>query len=76
MSATPLRPWVGVKPDGEILCAYCKCMAGAGEACSHLATLLFTAMTGIRMEQETAITSECCQWFEATGPVSNFKCTY
>ena len=76
MSVSPLRPWVGVKPDGEILCAHCNCMAGAGEACSHIAALLYTVMTGVRMQQETAITSERCQWLEATGPVSNFfKCT-
>ena len=37
MSAPPLRPWVGFKPDGEVLCAHCNCMAGAGEACSHIA---------------------------------------
>ena len=50
-------------------------MAGAGEACSHLAALLYTVMTGVRMQQETAIISEQCQWLEATGPVSNFECT-
>ena len=75
MSAPPLRSWVGVKPDGEILYAHCNCMAGAGEACLHIAALLYTVITGVRMQQETAITFERCQWLEATGPVSNFKCT-
>ena len=32
-------------------------MAGAGEACSHIAALLYAVMTGVRKQQETAITS-------------------
>ena len=51
------------------MCAHCNCMAGAGEACSHIAALLYTIWTGVRMRKETAITSERCRWLEATGPV-------
>ena len=39
--ATPLRPWVAVEKIGSVLCAYCNCMAGLGEACSHIAAVLF-----------------------------------
>jgi len=46
-------------------------MAGAGEACSQIAALLYTVMTGVRIQQETAVTSERCQWLEATGPVGD-----
>jgi len=37
ISSSPLRPWVGCREDGEIVCAHCNCMAGAGE---HAHTLL------------------------------------
>jgi len=51
------------------VCTHCNCMAGAGEACSHIAALLYTVMTGVRIKQETAVTSQRCQWLEATGAV-------
>jgi len=72
MSSPPLRPWVGCRDNGEIVCAHCNCMAGAGEACSHIAALLYTIWTGVRLQQETAITSQRCQWLEATGPVRSY----
>lgn len=36
-----LMPWLLVKRDGEVLLAHCTCMAGLGEACSHIAAVLF-----------------------------------
>ena len=30
-----------VKQNGTVVCAHCSCMAGVGEACSHIAALLF-----------------------------------
>ena len=33
----PLKLWIAVKANGTILYGHCNCMAGAGEACSHLA---------------------------------------
>jgi len=29
--------------DGKIIAAHCNCMAGLGESCSHVATLLWGA---------------------------------
>ena len=46
----------------EILCAHCNCMAGAGEACSHVVALLYTIMAGVMMNQQTSCTSLSCQW--------------
>ena len=43
VSASPLRPWVAAAKGGTVLCAHCTCMAGLGEACSHIAALLFAA---------------------------------
>ena len=36
--ASPLlHPWVAAERNGTIICAHCTCMAGLGEACSHIA---------------------------------------
>ena len=43
LSVAPLKAWIAIKGDGEILCAHCTCMAGLGEACSHVAAVLFAA---------------------------------
>ncbi|WAR13998.1 hypothetical protein MAR_004103, partial [Mya arenaria] len=40
----PLQPWVIAKPDGVFVAAHCNCMAGLGEACTHVAALLFYVM--------------------------------
>ena len=44
MTSPPFRPWIGVQYDGTVICAHCNCMAGAGEACSHVAALLYAVM--------------------------------
>lgn len=41
LSAQPLEPWLLVKLDGMVKAAHCTCMAGLGEACSHIAAVLF-----------------------------------
>ena len=41
LSATPAKPWVAVKTEGTVVVAHCTCMAGLGEACLHIAALLF-----------------------------------
>lgn len=38
---TPNSAWFGMKLNGEIINAHCTCMAGLGEACSHVAALMF-----------------------------------
>ena len=42
ISATPVKPWVAEEEGGTIICAHCTCMAGLGEACSHIAALLLS----------------------------------
>jgi len=62
MNSLPLRPWLGIKPDGTIICAHCNYMAGAGETCSHVAAILYAIMAGMRLRDEISCTSEPCQW--------------
>ena len=41
---------------------HCNCMAGAGEACSHIAALLYSTMAKADMVMNTSCTSERCSW--------------
>ena len=62
ISATPLKPWVAMKKGGCILVAHCTCMVGLGEACSHIAGLLFTLEGNTRIKHQTSCTSLPCTW--------------
>lgn len=62
MTVTPLQPWVGIDKSGAILCTHCHCVAGAGEACSHVAALLYAIMAGVKLQQQNFCTSVQCQW--------------
>jgi uncharacterized Zn finger protein len=37
MSEKPLQLWIIAEKDGRTLAAHCTCMAGLGEACTHVA---------------------------------------
>jgi len=52
LSSTPLKVWVAIKSDGRILCVHCTCMAGLGEACSHVATVLFAAYKNTKVKEQ------------------------
>ena len=32
--------WLVIEVDDVIVCAHCKCMAGLGETCTHIAAVL------------------------------------
>ncbi len=65
VSASHLKPWVAAKKCGTIICAHCTCMAGLGEACSHIAALLFAVEVHNRLK-DTSCTSQPCQWLSPT----------
>ena len=56
VTATPLHPWIAAKRSGVILFSHCTCMAGLGEACSHVAALLFPAEARNRLCKEASCT--------------------
>lgn len=62
VTAPPLKPWVATEKNGTIICAHCTCMAGLGEACSHIAALLFAAETNNRLNKDMSCTSRPCAW--------------
>ncbi len=59
---TPLKVWVAVKPDGEILFGHCVCMAGLGEVCSHFGATLYHLVAIVKAIQETTCTGRPCSW--------------
>ncbi len=65
VSASHLKPWVAAEKCGTIICAHCTCMAGLGEACSHIAALLFAVEVHNRLK-DTSCTSQPCQWLSPT----------
>ena len=73
-SHTPLHSWIITKPDGEVCCAHCNCMAGLGETCTHVAATLFYLEAAHRLEERTSCTSQAYQWtmptFQKNGEYS------
>ena len=45
----------------KIICAHCTCIAGLGEACSHISALSFLKPTH-RLGKNTSCTSTSCTW--------------
>lgn len=41
LSARQLEPWLLIRRDGLVKLAHCTCMAGLGEACSHIGAVLY-----------------------------------
>ena len=49
------------------MCAHCTCMAGVGEACSHIGATLFALATTIELLQKTTCTSTPCEWLRPSA---------
>ena len=46
MSEKRLTPWVVSENSGKVLSAHCDCMAGCGQSCSLVASLLWATEAG------------------------------
>ena len=62
VSASSISPWVAAERNGTILYAHCTCMAGLGEACSHIAALLFAIKAHTKFKKDASCTSRPCKW--------------
>ena len=67
MSEPPLIPWIIANKNGNILAAQCNCMAGLGEACSHVAATLFWIETTVRIRDSKTVTQEKAYWMLPSG---------
>ena len=45
-----------------MICGHCDCMAGLGEACSHIAAILFTLEANVQARKSLLCTSMPCSW--------------
>ena len=66
LSLTPLKVWLVITVDGEVLCGHCTCMAGLGEACSHVAAVQFAAEANSITKRQFSSTSLPCSWLPPT----------
>ena len=66
LSLPPLKPWVAINQSGVVVCAHCNCMAGNGEACSHLASLLFTVKANTQIKEQFSCISLPCSWLPSS----------
>ncbi|XP_077485408.1 uncharacterized protein LOC144095608 [Amblyomma americanum] len=61
----PLKVWVLAEPDGAIVTAHCTCMAGAGEACSHIGATLLAVETAVRLRDSRVCKDKKSMWLPA-----------
>ena len=62
MNEKPLTPWVLSMMDGNILAAHCDCMAGLGETCSHVSSLLWVIAVGAEKRDALTVTQKSAYW--------------
>uniref|UniRef100_A0A224Z0X7 Inhibitor of growth protein 3 n=1 Tax=Rhipicephalus zambeziensis TaxID=60191 RepID=A0A224Z0X7_9ACAR len=62
LTTQPLEPWLLIKKDGAVKAAHCTCMAGLGEACSHIGALLFYLEAAANFRDSQACTDKDNAW--------------
>jgi hypothetical protein len=67
MSEKPLQPWIIADNEGCILGAHCTCMASLGEACTHIAALLFAIEASVKLRDSKTVTKEKAYWLLPTS---------
>lgn len=58
----PLKVWILAHQDGSVVTAHSSCMAGSGEACSHIGATLFFIEARVRIREPTSCTSKENVW--------------
>lgn len=62
MTEKPLTPWLISHKDGKVVAAHCDCMAGLGESCSHVASLLWAIEAGVKRRDSLTVTDKKAYW--------------
>lgn len=62
LNEAPLKNWIAIKRDGQVITAHCNCMAGVGESCSHVGAILFALVYATHKRKEVTCTSKGNQW--------------
>ena len=59
---TPLKAWILADKSGDVVMGHCNCMAGLGEACSHIGAILFACEAAVRIQKSVTCTQEANKW--------------
>ena len=62
LSVKPPEPWLMIEKKGRVLSAHCNCMAGLGEACSHVGAVLFYIDAMNKMKDSVTVTGQKAYW--------------
>lgn len=62
MSEKPTTPWIICHKDGKVVAGHCDCMAGLGESCSHIASLLWAVEAGVKKRESLTVTDKKAYW--------------
>ncbi|KAH9366634.1 hypothetical protein HPB48_018162 [Haemaphysalis longicornis] len=68
-----LKVWVLAEANGTIVAAHCTCMAGLGEACSHIGATLFAVETAVRIRDARTCTEKTNVWLPAHNSRAQYK---
>ena len=67
MNEPPVQLWIITTKYGTVLSAHCLgCMAGLGECCSHVASILFYLEVSTRLNEKLSCTQVKCSWILPT----------
>ncbi len=67
LNKKPLTPWIIAENNGKVISAHCDCMAGLGESCSHVASLLWAIESGVRIRDSMTVTQKKAYWVIPNG---------
>ena len=67
LNEKPAHAWVIAAEDGNIDAAHCTCIAGLGEACSHVGAILFYVADKALNTELKSVTDEPAYWTPPAG---------
>ena len=62
MSEKPLTAWVICEDNEKMLGEHCDCMAGLGESCRRIASLLWAIEAGAKKRDSLTVTDKMTYW--------------
>ena len=67
LNEKPAHTWIIAAADGDIDAAHCTCLAGLGEACSHIGAALFYVGENIKNIESKSVMDEPAYWTSPAG---------
>ena len=73
LSEKPPTAWVIAEIGGKGLSAHCNCMAGLGEAYSHIGAILFYCRAATEKKDSVTVTEEKAYWVHPSNREVSYK---